>query len=542
MVKLISTVLIITLIPVLAVGYLTYVNAYQAVYQLTVEDLKYMTHIKAQEINGSLVTSSSLDKVEPIVHEVQERYYQPQGMKGYAYLVDAEGKILIHPDPQTRGQNLSQEKFMQQILKEKVGYVEYDWQGETKVAAFQSLSNGHTIVIGSYLKDLMTPVTKIKRNLQIISVLGAVLALAVGFVVVQQIVRPMSQLVQAMKKAEEGDLTVQVKPKCKDEIGALSEMFNRMMGHFRTMLREVHEVSEQVAASSEELTASAHESAKATEQIAVASQEIARGSESQVDSVQSTIGKINSMNHKVKRITENVLKVNRDSEVATQHAHVGEANLKQVVEQMVSISEKVKRTEQVIRELGEQSSVISGIVNTIHEISQQTNLLSLNAAIEAARAGEHGRGFAVVAQEVRKLAEQSKVSAEEISSLLSHINYEIIQAVGSMGESSLAVGKGKEVVEEATRSFGQIIHAIDDVKLQIEEVTHHAEDIAMGSEDVVTAGELIAQLAEVASADTEEMAAASEQQTATMQEINTASDMLAQMAQQLQEQVNRFKI
>ncbi len=541
--KLIFTVLVITLIPVLTVGFLSYQTAYQAVYSLTSHDLRYMTHTKAQELNAVITQEKENHaKVEQIIHEVKEKYFQPQGMQGYAYLLDSKGKVLVHPDPNTQGKDLSGEKFVETIITEGTGYIEYDWNGEKKVVAFESLSNGNIIAIGSYLDDLLMPIIKIKLNMQIISVMASLLSILVGYAVVRKITGPIRDLVRAMREAEQGDLTVHVLVKAKDEIGSLSAMFNQMMDQLRNMLSQVHEVSEQVAASSQELTASANECTKATEHIAIASEEIADGSQNQMNSVLSTIGKIQDMNHRVKQITENVNKVNRDSESATQFAHNGEKNLNEVVEQMSSISDKVKRTEHVIRELGNQSTTISGIIQTIHDISQQTNLLSLNAAIEAARAGEHGRGFAVVANEVRKLAEQSSVSAEEISKLIIHINQEISHAVNSMEESTEAVGTGRKVVEETSGAFAQIIGAIDDVKDQIGEITMYAKEISIGSEHIVIAAEEVSRLAEVASADTQEVAMASVEQSTTMEEINSASEVLAQMAEQLQEQVNRFKI
>lgn len=540
--KWISTIWLMAFIPILILGYLSYQSAYDAIYALTVNDLKYITQIKATELDNAILRSAEQTQIQAIVDELQMEYYEPQGMSGYAYLLDPQGVVLVHPDPQTQGTSLAEHDFIQTILDQKNGYIEYDWKGETKVVSFNSLSNGNILAIGSYLEDLMIPVLKIKQSLLIIGAVASLLAIGIGLIIVRKITLPIFEMVHAMKRAEQGDLRVQVEPRSKDEMGTLALMFNEMMSHFRNMVTQVHVMAQQVAASSEELSVSSNEGAKATEQIASASQEIAEGSEKQIISMNSAKQLVYQMNQKVKNIAKNVNKVNQDSEYAAQYAHQGERNLGQVVDQMTIISNQVQITEQVIRQLGDQSSEISGIVKTIQDISQQTNLLALNAAIEAARAGEQGRGFSIVASEVRKLAEQSATSAEEIKRLITFINDEIRQATISMSENTKVVMEGREVVEKTTEAFGHILQAIDKVKDQIEEVTVHSNDIDQGSESVVAAVEAVAYLAEISSADTQQVAAASEEQTATMQDVHLSSEMLAKVAVQLQEQVNRFKI
>ncbi|MBN6186089.1 methyl-accepting chemotaxis protein [Aneurinibacillus sp. BA2021] len=527
-------------------GFLSYNSAYRTVYDMTVQDLKYITKIKAEEIN-SIVKDGQPDamtaeKVKAMVDDVEANYYKANELNGYAYIMDGQGKVLYHPDAKMINTSLAEESFGKEILQQKTGYITYPWKGEEKVASFVQLSNGWELVIGSYLKDMMKPLLFIRMQIFIISLVASLFAIVIGYLIVNFLTKPMKELVQAMEKAEAGDVTVQVTPGSKDEVGQLTHMFNEMIREFRNMLRQVHEVSQQVAASSEQLTASANESTRASEQISEASQEIASGSEGQMESVRLTTESLHKMGNNIKDIAEKIYTAKKDSSVVVTYAQEGEESLKKVGMEMNDISQKVSETEVQIRELGNRSEAIKGIIGTIHQISEQTNLLALNAAIEAARAGEQGKSFAVVAQEIRKLAEQSGRSASEIATLISDIHAKIGTAVDSMGESSQAVSDGRSVVEEAGQAFSKILQAIGDLNKQIEMVTFSSETISEGTEVIVRQGDEISRLAAAAAADTQEVAAASQEQTATMEEINAASEMLAKMAEELQTHVSRFKI
>ncbi len=544
--KLLVTVVVITLGPILTAGYLQYSNAEKAVYNLTVSDLEYMTSLKAKELEpltqSSDPSEADRQKIAEMVRDVAERYYKPNGMNGYAYILDEKGTMLFHPDATKIGADFSKESFVQVMSAKKQGSVEYVYEGKQKLSAFQTLPNGWILAIGSYRDDLLRPIEEYKWVMRAISLIACLVAVLVGFFIVYRLLVPMRNLVEAMRQAESGDLTRVVPVKTSDELGQLSSMYNEMMSVFRNMLKEVQTVSEQVAGSSEELTASASESSRASEQISVAASEIAVGSEKQKERVLATTASLHRIGRDIEQIAAYANGVSEDSRMAYQYAHEGEKTLKELVGEMDEITEKVRSTEKVIRELGDQSEAIMGIITMIREISAQTNLLALNAAIEAARAGEQGRSFAVVANEVRKLAEQSGRAAEEISKLILSISDEIKQSVVAMGETSQAVQQGRGGVSAAGQAFRQILQSVDDVNSQIARMNQAVQDIAEDTEKIVANADEIARLAEVAAADTQEVAAASEQQTATTQEMTAASETLSKMAEKLSELVKRFRI
>lgn len=197
---------------------------------------------------------------------------------------------------------------------------------------------------------------------------------------------------------------------------------------------------------------------------------------------------------------------------------------------------------QVMRKLEEHSHAIGKIIDVITDIAQQTNLLALNAAIEASRAGEHGKGFAVVAEEVRKLAEQSRTSANRVVDIIELIQDDMLTALDMTNNVNDVAKDSLELAEETGKSFGQILNSIEGVSVQTQELSAVTEEISAGIDQVNVAIEEIAHLAKTNNDHTSEIASATEEQLATMEEITSSATALATMAEELRVLVNRFKI
>lgn len=195
-----------------------------------------------------------------------------------------------------------------------------------------------------------------------------------------------------------------------------------------------------------------------------------------------------------------------------------------------------------VTQLGERSSEIGEISKVISTIADQTNLLALNAAIEAARAGEHGKGFAVVADEVRKLAEQSAQSAQQIAHLIVQTQEDTTKTSKSMELATNEVSKGIIIVNEAGDSFAEIKQSVDHVTEQIKVVSKHVQDISKQLIEVVNSIGVIKDITDHANIETQNISAASEEQLAAMEEIASSSSALSSLAIELQQITGKFKI
>ncbi|EZP78140.1 methyl-accepting chemotaxis sensory transducer [Parageobacillus genomosp. 1] len=382
-------------------------------------------------------------------------------------------------------------------------------------------------------------------SLKVWMIMIGVIALAIGNILTiymsRILSRPLLTLSEAAKRIADGDLTgEEIVIRNRDEIGELAASFNQMTKNLRDVLEQVAMNAEQVAASSEQLTASAEQTSKATEQIALTIQSVAAGVEKQVQSVEETSETIDQMSDGIQKISERAQNVSTIAMQTSEKASEGGKTIQTAVTQMNTVNNTVERLAEIVKGLGDRSKQIGKITEVISGIAEQTNLLALNAAIEAARAGEHGRGFAVVADEVRKLAEQSAQSAQQIASLIATIQKETNEAVQSMETVRKEVETGTGAIRTSGEAFQQIQTAVHEVAAQIQDVSASVQQMSAAAEQVVQSMHLVTQIAESAASGTQEVSAATQEQLASMEEISASAASLSKMAEDVQSLLKRF--
>ncbi|MFX3660510.1 MAG: methyl-accepting chemotaxis protein [Ectobacillus sp.] len=378
------------------------------------------------------------------------------------------------------------------------------------------------------------------------TVVAIVLLVGAGIVVYWQasrIAKSIEELSQHAQAVANGDLTVRTaEMTTNDELGVLNRSFHKMIEALKEILGAVHTTAHNLAAAAEELSAGADETSNGAEQIAAAIGEIATGAENQTVMAQESAREAEEAVAGVARIAQSAATVTDLTEATKQQALDGQQAVTQTVQQMNFIHASVDRTDESIKALSNKSKEIGEIMNMITHIAKQTNLLALNAAIEAARAGESGRGFAIVAEEVRKLAEQTASSAEQIHEIIREVQDETTTSVQSINDVKEKVKEGMRVTNEAARKFEEIVGGMVDVVARIYDISTTSERISKGSKEVAASVKEMANVAKQTSENTSHVAAASEEQLASMEEIRASADSLTIMAEELQRIVQRFKI
>jgi len=286
------------------------------------------------------------------------------------------------------------------------------------------------------------------------------------------------------------------------------------VANLRQVLDVVSRSSSEVAAAAVELNASAHQTASASHEVVEQTGTVATASEEMA----ATSADIASNCHRAAD----------SSAIASSTAQNGAAIVRNTMQNMDAIAEKVRHSASVVEQLGTRSDQIGAIVATIEDIADQTNLLALNAAIEAARAGEQGRGFAVVADEVRALAERTTKATREIGEMIKSVQSETKLAVEVMNQGVSNVTKGADEAVQSGTAITEILNHIDQVTSQINQIATAAEEQTATTQEITTNIQQIA--------DSVEMSARSSQ------EISHAASQLSRLSVELQTTLEKFRL
>ncbi|HEY3327715.1 MAG TPA: methyl-accepting chemotaxis protein [Novimethylophilus sp.] len=345
-------------------------------------------------------------------------------------------------------------------------------------------------------------------SLVILAVL-AYLALAAYSAVIANLRR----MTDGAHRMAQGDLTIRLRLQCEDEIREVADSMDTMADAFSRLLRNAQQNATSVY--------------QAANRLSQASVQITRSSHRQSEAATSMAAAVEEMTASVDHISQNAAEANALSGRAGQLSAEGGVLVGSVVTEMHRIADSVTDSARVIEELGNQSEQISTIVGTIKAIADQTNLLALNAAIEAARAGEQGRGFAVVADEVRKLAERTSTSTQEISAMIVAIQEGAVRAVESMKNGVDRVEDGVTMTARTGEAMTQIEQEARKVVGMVSEISDALRQQSAASMDIAQNVEKIAQMAE-----TNSQAVADNAMTASA---------LERLAAELEAEIGRFR-
>lgn len=472
------------------------------------------------------------------------------GETGRAFLLTKEGMYIADKDSSkvmkvkiSDDKNKTLAAIAKDVIGGKNGKANFlDDNGKAVLYYTAIPETGWIIALSMPEAELYAPLRGLLIKVGVFSAISTGLIILIIILYTRQMNGNISKVNKLAGLIAKGDITYTIDVSSEDELGEMTKNLNIMSGNLKNMVIKIREVLDSVVASSEELTASAEETERATEQIAASVQEISSGSEEQANIATETSGASREIFSGMEQIANSVQEATEFSLGASKASEDGNKVVSMAIDQMKQISDRVEFSSKVVNALGEKSKAIGDILSIITSISQQTNLLALNAAIEAARAGEAGRGFAVVADEVRKLAEQSNNAAGDISGLIGEIQREISDAVDAMNVSTTSVGEGINIVENAGQSFNEISSSIGNVSKQMQEVSAIVEEVFAGTQVMVESMERVKRISEESVGNTQSVAAASEEQTALMKEISNSAQSLTEMAIELENVVSIFKM
>ncbi|MBQ6130856.1 MAG: methyl-accepting chemotaxis protein [Selenomonadaceae bacterium] len=420
--------------------------------------------------------------------------------------------------------------------------------GEDHYAAYQPLkdTSGKTIgmlFVGVSVHEMDDVIDNLILSIALAVVVIVILCGLASNFFIGRMVGQVEEVVNAMKKISGGNLRIaDLEIKSNDELGALAANVNEMKIRLKNLLTKIAECSERVAGSSEELTAGTQQTNETISVVAQSMAVLTNGTAEQERTIVTLEEKIQDMHEKMDDLRTTAKEMEQIALDSAKNAAVGKEKVDAAIDVMKNIAEQVSSSAQVVGELGRRSDEIGQIVETISGIAGQTNLLALNAAIEAARAGEQGRGFSVVAEEVRKLAEQSSLAADNIAKLIATIQKDTSSAVESIELGNQSVKEGTKSVAETGKAFVDIETQASKLNINVNRSLEDISAVDTSNKAILAAVEHVKEISNRSSENANSVSAATQEQSAAMQEVANASKTLSELANEMQGEVAQFKL
>jgi len=474
-------------------------------------------------------TLGNLEAQQQALSAIQSLRYDENN---YFWVLDQQMNIVQHPiKPALNGKNAKdfqdgagkyhwREMVAISNTPEQKGFLDYQWkspQGQLKdkISYVQLFPEWNWIIgTGLLVADIQEAFYALAIKEAIVAVVLTALLFAMGYAISNNILVPLHRLIDNTHRIADGDLRVRMNMSRKDELGDMSQQIDKMLDKLQTTLRTANE--------------SAMQSSTMASQIAQASEEAATSVNSQHAQLELLSTAMTEMSATISDVATNAENTATSTNKVVDHAHRNDETMRTTSESIAHVSDNISVANELVRDLQSGVNEISNVVGVIREVSEQTNLLALNAAIEAARAGEQGRGFAVVADEVRNLASRTQSSTTEVQQTIEKLTEQANKTFAAMQTSNDRVEQSVIASDETRKQLDVIVDEMqnaNDMVAQIAAASEQQSTVASEMNQNVTGIHLAAN--EVLQAS---------------QSLAEDSQMMANTAEHLTDQLKYFKV
>lgn len=509
--------------------------------------------IQNGKVIGVLTATKDGNEISNLVNNVTF------GSTGKAFMLNSTGVKIAHYNNElvinqdNDFDNVKKDKSLEQVLKleQKMiqgesGIGDYTYNGIKKELAFAPVEGtGWSLAVSVEKSEVLSELAILIRSIMLLAVLILIISSALVYFISNNITQRIKLAIKYIIPISNGDFTNEISEdhlKIKDEVGQMINALNNMQKSMRDALITVLNNSKRIDEDAQSLSAVSQQMTASASVVTNAIQDVAKGSQTQAESIVSIAQGLNQFSEHVENIAQNVNNVDLSAKDIMNLS--AESN-----KMMTNLAQSVKNTNQSFhtfesgfKSLGNNIAKINDITHLINEISEQTNLLSLNASIEAARAGEHGRGFAVVADEIRKLAEQSQKSSQNIAILINSIFEENKVITHTTNSVSKEFGEQTEAIDATLQSFNQIVEAVKLIMPKIVSVNDATVHLTNEKNEILVRIEEISAISEETSASTEEIAASSEEMLKSSDEVANSAVHLENNSNEMIQGVDKFNL
>jgi methyl-accepting chemotaxis protein len=466
----------------------------------------------------------------------------------YALFIDKDLNAAAHSEKDRIGIKLEDEGSKKAVLEGQVYTSEYfyDKEGVNVYDIIVPVMHGDDIIgaidIGLSLKNVEDTIQTIILIISAIGIVSFIIILVLLTLISNSVIKPLNKLSISSKSVANGELYHSIEVKSKDEIGVLALSFRDMVNNLKEIISNIQGKTIETDEMAEQLSSASNQLSSASSEISYAIQEVASGVTSQANDVLEITNYMSALAEEIEGIHKKMDIVKLNVDAAENKANIGKENIDNILISFSNLSKGFNAVNEKVNILSASISQIGNITEVINGISDQTNLLALNAAIEAARAGETGKGFAVVAEEVRKLAQESRNSTEQIKTLVNSITSETEEVTKTSQEVEVLIGSQVKAVEYTTDSFKEIIGAFSNITPLIDDTYDYIDRTLTSKNIVVDKIYGVSTVSQEVSASTEQIAAATEEMMASAQEVSAYASKLRDTSEELTNGVNKFKV
>jgi len=471
----------------------------------------------------------------------------------YAYVVGFDGNLIYHPSAEKIGQPVDNDTIKEVLSNISAGtakdceVIRYSYNGVKKYGVYYvGKSADFILVINAEQSEVLAPVQALTVQCIITALISLVLSLVLCFAVVGRLTNPIITITSLIERLANLDFTIdnsQVQLNGRlDETGNMSRAITRLREELGNVIYDLQQQSRQLYEFTAKLNNNTQQTIRTVGQVERAAQDIAAGATSQANETEQATGNVvtignmvEATNEKVGEIHSIVMDMQKNGDDAAEQVHQLDVQNEKTKSSIQTIYEQTNITNQSAEKIREATVLIASI-------AEETSLLSLNASIEAARAGEQGRGFAVVAAQIQKLAEQSNESTAKIEDIVSSLIEDSQKAVVTMEEVKNIVEEQSHAVERTEAIFSHVQKGIQNTKQGVDAIAEHTYQMDTARINVVDVVQNLTAIAEENAASTEETSASITQVSSIMEEIAADIGEVKDVAQKLEENINKFRL